>query len=122
MLVYDRDHPAAAATAGSLQRRLPVGYLVVAAQDLPPEGTVAVTPAMVRNSWAWVDADGTRHHGRRGLARALRACGGRDAVLSALLVLPGTGRPIVARLVSGPATTDVSADDDAAGPPGDSRD
>jgi hypothetical protein len=103
VFVYDRGARGAGAIAETLRDRLPTGYLVIAAQDLPGAGVLHLTPDMVRGSWAWVEADATVHHGRRGHARALRACGGGHAALGNLVALPGVGRLAERAVASRPA-------------------
>lgn len=92
MLVYDAASPAATALAHKLEPIVPVGYPVIPVADLPAAGVLQIAPNEVRGTIAWVDADGTRHHGREGLARALIACGGRPGLRGWMMRVPVAGR------------------------------
>jgi hypothetical protein len=92
VLVYDADSRAATALAHELEPILPVGYPVVPVADLPAAGVLRIAPADVRGTIAWIQADGTRHTGRDGRARALIACGGRPALRGWAMRIPVVGR------------------------------
>jgi hypothetical protein len=92
VLVYDADSRAATQLARKLEPILPVGYPVIPVADLPAAGVLEIPAREVRGSLAWVDADGTRHHGRQGLAHALIACGGRPGLRGWALRIPLVGR------------------------------
>jgi hypothetical protein len=97
VLVYDATSPSATRTATSFTDRLPVGYPVVPVADLPAAGTLRLDRSSVAGTLAWIDADGTAHLGRAGVARALIACGGRDGLRGHALALPAIGRLIPSR-------------------------
>jgi hypothetical protein len=92
VLVYDAESRAATTLARKLEPILPVGYPVLPVADLPDAGVLRLAPADVRGTVAWIQADGTRHTRRDGLARALIACGGRPALRGWAMRIPVVGR------------------------------
>lgn len=64
---------------------------VIPVSDLPPDGTLVLAPTDVRGTVVWVDVDGTRLRGRRGLSRALVVSGGADALWGAAIRVPLVG-------------------------------
>ena len=96
MLVYDGRSPAARRVAERLEPRLPVGYPVLSWRELPTAGTLQLERRTLGGTVAWVDADGTVHRGRSGVARALIACGGRSGFVGHAMAVPGVGRAVSA--------------------------
>lgn len=94
MLLYDDRSKAATRIAERLQPQLPVGYPVMSWRGLPTTGTVRLERRTLGGTVVWIDADGTNHRGRAGLARALIACGGRPALVGHTMTLPGIGRAV----------------------------
>jgi hypothetical protein len=92
MLLYDDRSDAATRLARRLEPQLPVGYPVLSWRGLPAEGTLRLDEHALGGTVAWVQADGTLHRGRDGVAQALIACGGRAALVGHAMRIPVLGR------------------------------
>jgi hypothetical protein len=73
---------------------LPAGYPVVSWRDLPTTGTIRLVRRTLGGTVAWVEADGTLHRGRAGVAHALIACGGRNGPVGHAMATPYVGRAV----------------------------
>lgn len=103
MLLYDGSSRRARASADRLRTRLPVGYPVLALEELPAAGTLTLDAETLAGTVAWVAVDGQVHVGRRGVGRALVACGGRGALGGWAMLVPGLGTAVLALWQLGPA-------------------
>jgi predicted DCC family thiol-disulfide oxidoreductase YuxK len=89
VLVYDGDCGFCTSSATWVRRRLPLGTEVAVEpwQSLDLTALRLSAADVAEAAW-WVDAAGARHRGHHAIAAALRAIGGRWAVLGRLLTLP----------------------------------
>jgi predicted DCC family thiol-disulfide oxidoreductase YuxK len=88
MLIYDGDCGFCTESARWLEARLPLGYPVVAWQELPSLETLGLTEHDVQTAAWWIDVSGRPHRGHRAIARALVACKGAWSIAGWLLLIP----------------------------------
>jgi predicted DCC family thiol-disulfide oxidoreductase YuxK len=88
MLIYDGDCGFCTASARRLEAHLPLGYPVVAWQDLPSLDALGLTEHDVRTAAYWIDVTGQPQRGHRAIAGALIACKGWRALVGRLLLVP----------------------------------
>jgi hypothetical protein len=91
MLVYDAADADAVAIADRLRQRLPLGYPVLPADEVPPPVPPGLDPQAVRGTIAWLDVDGRLYTGRQAVAHALIACEGGPSVVGWLALTPLVG-------------------------------
>jgi predicted DCC family thiol-disulfide oxidoreductase YuxK len=88
MLIYDGDCGFCTSSAQWIEKRLPLGYPVVAWQSVDDLGALGLDEAQVRRAAWWIGTDGTLHAGARAIARSLVACRGPWSVLGWALLVP----------------------------------
>jgi predicted DCC family thiol-disulfide oxidoreductase YuxK len=88
LLVYDGDCRFCTDSARWFAAHLPLGYPVVAWQDLPALDPLGLTADEVRDAAWWIDVSGRPLRGHRAIAAALIACKGWWAAAGFALRMP----------------------------------